>query len=664
MKPPRQVFRIVPVLLLCIGSISAQELQDTVQIEQVEIRASRVEDAGAKATVVDTTILQHQMSASLSELLSQNTSVFIKNHGRGALATASFRGTSPSHSQVQWNGIDLNSPMTGMVDFSLVPVYIIDELSLRHGAASLADRSGGIGGSIRIGNSPGWDQGRSLKYSQGIGSYRTLDEYLFAGFGKKVFRSKTRMYHNSSANNYTFVNYGIGEIDPLSGEIVHPIDTNGNASYRRYGLLQEFYYRPAASQLLSFKYWAQAAARVIPKPSSYEGPDNANLNKQTDIDHRLVADWKGYGDRGQLLLRTGYASKRLDFIQRNRIAGLGLDTSIYAIGRQQSWMNTLSLFPDVGTKLELEATIDARFHDVSSHDRVTGLAYERQRNEWSFLLSARRKFRERFTINLMLRQEWIEGRRVPVIPFVGADFKLIRDRNLFLKAHLARNYHQPTLNDLYWQPGGNPGLLPEEGFSMEAGLAWSGGIPRLEWESELTVFRSDIHNWILWIPSFKGYWEPMNIRRVETTGFEAGLKLKGTAGPVAYRFGGQYALSRALNYGDPLVWGDESYGKQLVYTPLHSGNAFFRVAYRSFFLSWQHNSYSERFTSSSNDPTSRHRLYPYFMNDLSAGAEFRLLKMDFRLELKVHNLFDEAYHSVLFRPMPGRHYYLLLQFEL
>ena len=32
--------------------------------------------------------------------------------------------------------------MLGMVDFSLIPVYIIDDLTLKHGAASLTDRGG------------------------------------------------------------------------------------------------------------------------------------------------------------------------------------------------------------------------------------------------------------------------------------------------------------------------------------------------------------------------------------------------------------------------------------------------------------------------------------------------------------------------------------------
>ena len=83
-----------------------------------------------------------------------------------------------------------------------------------------------------------------------------------------------------------------------------------------------------------------------------------------------------------------------------------------------------------------------------------------------------------------------------------------------------------------------------------------------------------------------------------------------------------------------------------------------------FFITYQYNAYSERFTTSSNDVTRRDRLYPYFMNDVSAGKSFRIKQLTFSAEFKVYNLFNESYHSILYRPMPGRNYYLTLVFKI
>jgi len=115
-----------------------------------------------------------------------------------------------------------------------------------------------------------------------------------------------------------------------------------------------------------------------------------------------------------------------------------------------------------------------------------------------------------------------------------------------------------------------------------------------------------------------------------------------------------------LNYGDPLVWGDESYGKQLPYIPLHSGNFLINLSLHGFFITYQYNSYSERYTTSSNDVTTRDRLYPYFMNDINLGKVFQMEKIVFTAEFKVFNLFNETYHSAIYRPMPGRNYLLTL----
>ncbi len=664
----RRVACILALTGVLVNPLFSQGMQDSVYvIEEVAITKERIfvkEQAGMKQTHVDSMVLQNKASLSLSDLLSENTTVFIKNHGRGALATASFRGTSPSHTQVRWNGININSPMAGMVDFSLIPVYIIDELNLNHGSASLADRSGGIGGSININNQAQWNDKHRIEYLQGIGSYSSFDEFLQVGLGNTKIQSKTRLYHNYSKNDYTFINRGIANIDPVSGDLTNPIDTNDHASYLRYGLLQEIYYRPLTNHLLSLKYWGQYADRTIPKPTSYEGPDNSNLNRQEDQDHRLVADWKFYGDFGKLLLRSGYAEKGLDYNQMNQVPGLGLIPAIWSESRQQSLYNTFSYSGAMDEDFSWEGGIDLNYHKVGSADSVSGAAFEGRRNELSAMFAVRKGFKDRVNLNLLLRQEWVDGVRLPFIPFFGMDLKLIEGVDLLLKANIARNYHLPTLNDLYWQPGGNPDLLPEEGFTVESGLAFQQEFSGLLLKTELSFYRSQIDNWIIWIPSYRGYWEPSNIRSVLSKGLEYSIQLQGYFSEFNYRLSSTYGYTSAVNQGDPLIWSDESYGKQLVYIPLHSGNMMAHFGWVNLFFVYQFNAYSERYTTSSNDVSQRDRLYPYFMNDISAGSTFRLKKVDLSLEFKVYNLFNESYHTILYRPMPGRNYQLVLKIQI
>ncbi|MCT4638725.1 MAG: TonB-dependent receptor [Bacteroidales bacterium] len=649
--------------------IMAQQNSDTIiSISEITVSAKRIfrkEDAGMRVDEVDTLVLMKKINMSLSDLLSENTSLFIKNNGRGALATASFRGTASSHTQVRWNGMNINSPMTGMVDFSLIPVYVIDDINIKHGGASISDQSGGLGGAININNKVDWDNRFSGRFLQGVGSYTTFDEFAQINVGNEKLQSKTRLYYNYSKNDYTYVNRSIANnIDPATGEFKNREDKNRNADYTKYGAMQEFFYRPNKRNILSVKWWGQWADRTIPRATSYEGPDNSNLNNQDDKDNKVVADWKHFMRNGTLIVRTGYTNKRLVYSVKNNVPGQGLIFSVNSDSEINSSLSDISYIHNINSTMSAKFSADFNYHDVVSNESVKKTGYNKDRKEISLFGSLSKEFFERVNLNAMLRYTYIDGEDTPLIPFFGFDYKLLENHNLLVKGSISRNYHHPSLNDLYWQPGGNPDLKPERGFSFEAGTEYSGKIYGCDVSAEVTAYRSDIDNWIIWIPSFKGFWEPRNIKRVLSYGIEANASVAGNIDAFSYKLFGTYAYTKSVNYGDPLVWGDNSYGKQLVYIPVHSGNVLVNVGYRGYTLMYQYNFYSERFTTSSNDVTRRDWLYPYYMSHMSLKKEKDFNNYILSAELKVFNLFNETYHSVLYRPMPKMNFMLLLTLRI
>jgi iron complex outermembrane receptor protein len=52
------------------------------------------------------------------------------------------------------------------------------------------------------------------------------------------------------------------------------------------------------------------------------------------------------------------------------------------------------------------------------------------------------------------------------------------------------------------------------------------------------------------------------------------------------------------------------------------------------------------------------------MNDVSAGGRIRLKLLELSLELKIYNLFNESYRTILYQPMPGRNYQLILRIQI
>lgn len=105
-------------------SIAMYGMLDTVQVVRRRIQHANEANAGARVTRVATEVLRANKTRSLAELLTDYTAIYIKSMGMGALSTASFRGTSPSQTRVNWNGINITPPMSGTFDFSQIPVFL------------------------------------------------------------------------------------------------------------------------------------------------------------------------------------------------------------------------------------------------------------------------------------------------------------------------------------------------------------------------------------------------------------------------------------------------------------------------------------------------------------------------------------------------------------
>lgn len=222
------------------------------------------------------------------------------------------------------------------------------------------------------------------------------------------------------------------------------------------------------------------------------------------------------------------------------------------------------------------------------------------------------------------------------------------------KASVSRNYRFPTLNDLYFLPGGNPDLRSESGFSYEAGLSFAVGKENVySLSGSASWYDQHIDDWILWLSTPKGFFSPRNIKQVHAYGVEMQASLAVIpARDWKLTMNGTFSWSPSINEGEPISPADQSVGKQLPYEPEFSATVTGRLTWRSWGLLYQFCYYSERYTMSSNDITLSGRLTPYLMNNLSLDKAFALKWADLTLKGTVNNLFNEEYLSVTARPMP------------
>ena len=113
------------------------------------------------------------------------------------------------------------------------------------------------------------------------------------------------------------------------------------------------------------------------------------------------------------------------------------------------------------------------------------------------------------------------ARNGATVPAFFADCQLSKRGNIVAKSSVSRNHRFPTLNDLYFLPGGNPDLRSESGFSYEAGLSFAvGKRERLLAVGSASWYDQHIDDWILWLSTPKGFFSPRNIKQVHAYGVE------------------------------------------------------------------------------------------------------------------------------------------------
>ena len=671
----RHLFCIL--LILCAANLSAQNTAYTIDIEQVGVVAHRpIRELGMQKSLIDSTALRDNIALSLSDVLTYNSSIFIKQYGRATLSTASFRGTSPSHTQVTWNGMRLNSPMLGMTDFSMIPSYFIDEASLLHGSSSISASGGGLGGAISLSTSSQVEKGWGVQAVQGIGSYSTFDEFLRLSYGGELLKSSTRVAYSTSKNNFRYTNYDKKEnIYDSEHNIIgkyHPEERNRSGDFKDLNILQELFYDSRAGDKFSLSAWYTHSRRGVPMTSvSYAEEDY--LNRQNEDTFRGVIGWQRLLENFKLSASAGYLSSRLNYYYSRDVGGGNIARMIDSRSRVNTLYGNFSAEYYLGQKWLLTADVKLHQHFVRSQDmniiQQDGeralIGYDKARIELSGFLSAKWRATERLSLSLALREELYGEEFSPLIPAFFADWLISERGEVVLKASASRNFRFPTLNDLYFQPGGNPDLRKERGMTYDLGVDFrlaqgekyslSGGV---------NGFDSRVDDWILWLPSVKGFWSPRNIKRVHSYGAEGKLSLK-------WRISQDWNLSAStnaswtpsINEAEPVGEDDASVGKQLPYVPRFSASATALLSWRSWRVGYRWAHYSERFTMSSNDRTLTGVLVPYYMNDVHLERLLSFRWADCSLKVQVNNLFNEEYVSVLSRPMPRRNYELFISIK-
>ena len=667
--------KIVTILTLLFWVATVAAEQRTIAIREITVYGQRpMKEIGTQQTKFDSLALKENISLSMADVLTFNSSIFVKSYGRATLSTVSFRGTSPSHTQVSWNGMKINNPMLGMTDFSMIPSYFIDDASLLHGTSSVNETGGGLGGAVKLSTKPANAEGFGLQYTQGIGSFKTFDEFLRLTYGDKHWQVSTRAVYSSSPNDYKYRNHdkkeNIYDEDMNIIDQYYPVERNRSGSFKDLHILQEVYYNTGKGDRLGLNAWYINSNRELPMLTVDYGDETAFENRQREQTFRGVVSWDHIRKNWKLGTKAGYIYTWMAYDYK-RDVGNG---NMAHMTRSRSRINTVYGQADadyyIGNKWLFSANISLHQHFVESEDksivRQDGnkaiVGYRKARPELSGSISAKYRPIDRLGLSVVIREEMFGKEWTPIIPAFFIDGVLSEPGNIVAKASISRNYRFPTLNDLYFLPGGNPDLRKERGWTYDAGLSFAlskAGV--YSFSGSATWFESFIKDWIIWLPTTKGFFSPDNIKDVHAYGIEFKSNLNVIlAKDWQLGLDGTFSWTPSINEGEPRTPADQSVGKQLPYVPLLSSTVTGRLSWRSWAFLYKWCYYSERYTMSSNDFTLTGKLPPYFMSNISLEKGFDFSWSEISIKGTINNLFNEEYLSVLSRPMPGINFEIFL----
>jgi outer membrane cobalamin receptor len=637
-KPTKYLHFLLFLFTIIYPSVFSfsQSAKDTLHLPEFEIKSNYpVDNQGFKRIKLDSVTLLPYRNTDLSTILSGYSTIFIKSYGNGTLSTPSFRGTTAHHTQVEWNGINLNSPMLGQIDLSLIPVSQFDGIEILYGAAGISRTSGAFGGVINLVTNPNWNNRSDILLSQTFASFDNYVTILDAALGNQHFQSHTRFNYSSGLNDFTYFNDYLGEDVRQQ-----------NASSKAYGISQEFFWKLKDKHLFNAKAWYSYADRNLPPTTT--NADTSHFEKELDRSLRAVIEYKYVVSGMTLMVHSAISDQFMNY----------QSSIINADHRSDSWINRARFSYSRIRNLTLKPGIDFTWDWVNS-DNYNGT---KTRTTTSLFAEASYAISKKIVSSVVIRDDIIDGKFMPLIGSLGFEFKPLTKINLAITANGARNFRYPTLNDLYWEISGNPDLSPETNYITEFGSTFNylSRNKKFFCEASLSGYYSWIFDMIIWTPveGNSSLWRPENVSQVNARGIELSGNIRWNLWGFDFGINANYTFCRSTNEKASTP-DDQKVGKQLIYVPENNLNSTLSVEKWKFYLKYNFLFVDKRYTSTDN----QNYMPAYSLSNIILGKNIGLKDFILSLQIQINNLFNLDYQSVASRPMPGINYAFTLKFS-
>lgn len=596
----------------------------TQKLQPVYIKSLRLNQLNNASVIQSISVaeLLSRQGSSMAEVLQENTPVFIRNYGSGGLATASFRGSNAYHTPVIWNGINIQNPMNGQIDFSSIPVFFSDEISLQYGGNGGVWGSGAMAGLLFINCVITTQQKPKVELLASALDYGVFQNAIKISFNHKRLFSSSKVYNNFGNNNFEY-------------EYKNNTYFQKNANLNTNGFQQILSFQKNAKTSFTGLVWYNESDKQI-APNLSAMPNNAI---QKDKNLRAAITWNNKTLSGNNEIKLSYFYDEL-FFESNDIP------------KSMSKSYTYNLSAEKNIRIDGNNSFHFGVIDWLAFANVDGYEKAVNQNRFSgFVYYKYQNKKQQFAQQFGLRTELVNERLIPIMPSYYLQKTLFK--NMLLKANVARTYRLPTFNDLYWKNGGNINLQSEQGWSSDCALNFNQKKEKFSFDFTFSMFYRNTENYIQWIPINAAVFSPVNIGNVSAKGIEIIAK-------------SSYQFSKNTNFqfnylGSFLTAVDNKNDMQLIFTPRikHVVNLYYN--YKSFTLKYNHIYTGVSYTKSDLSEWNN----DFEIGNLVVSKSYIFNEQNnLSLQFGINNIWNKSYLIMPDRPMPLRNFQLTIQYSI
>lgn len=619
-------------MLISTVGYAQSSIDTTIALPEVRIEAPRSTKTSpaAHVTRLDAQTLRRLPVNTVADAIDHGTAAFVLQYGPTGRASISLRGSSARHTRIVLDGLLLSDPQSNEIDLSLIPISMIESISVSHGPASQADIPGGLGGTVVLETAPS-DQTR-LRSGVRTGAYgqRSFDATGSVASGR--FSILVSGERSAEDGDFPYTNIAA----PAGEQLVrNGADKTLLAAFARSRFETDHHQ-------ISLSVWGSSVERGLP------GPANAPPADARQWDDQLRLWLKSKHRFGDWTAKFGLVGQDLEVRYENPADGTNQTTASnsFEVSASATKLISASVLAVAGSSFGIDRSGNnqddrtSAFVEATYQSSNTVFVPSIRVDRWQTAVTSYTAFVPRFGLNL---QAW------PGSP-------------IQLKASGGRTFRTPSMVERYWIPGGNAELEPESGWSLDAGAAgtvFTNTNKVSVLTADITGYYAQLTDQIVWFPSFAGtgvqVWRPVNIGRVATSGVELSITADTEAGDTLVKAAAAVAFTRAIDRSDPE---SASYGNQLRYVPLATGTAFVQIERRSISGSITGRFVGSRYITSDESMA----MEPHLVVDAQVKVRFGIKPTGMTLGLQLENAFNAAYSVIRFYPMPPRN--VSLRFEI